>query len=147
MQRRKMSMPNRISTVATASLASALILPLLEGRGSAAPKLTQEECGISHKVCIKGCTGPVFDLGPKCINACDVDLANCLGKAPQKKAKPNQDAKPKKGIDPTQPPLKWVPNSRAKGKGVPSVPNGGTWTPSPSSGAKAPTFRSSGGRR
>jgi hypothetical protein len=39
---------------------------------------------------------------------------------------------------------KWDPNSPTKGKGVPSVPTGATWNPSPSSG---PTLKSSGGRR
>jgi uncharacterized membrane protein len=157
-----MSMPNRISTVATASLASALILLLPGARGSAAPKKTGEECEIDYKVCLKGCNGPAGDLGERCRAACDLTLVKCHQQAP-KKAKPNNEAKPKKGIDGTPsgtwvpnslkkgingtPSGQWVPNSPAKGKGVPSVPAGGTWNPSPSSGAKGPTLRSSGGRR
>jgi|KBSSwiStaDraftv2_1062776.scaffolds.fasta_scaffold29363_3 uncharacterized membrane protein len=140
-----MSMPNRISTVATASLASALILLLPGARGSAAPKKTGEECEIDYKVCLKGCNGPAGDMGERCRAACDLTLMKCHQQAP-KKAKPNNEAKPKKGIDGT-PSGQWDPNSPAKGKGVPSVPAGGTWNPSPSSGAKGPTLRSSGGRR
>jgi len=44
-------MRNRISAVATASLASALILLLLGGRVSAAANLTREDGRISRDVC------------------------------------------------------------------------------------------------
>jgi hypothetical protein len=141
-------MPNRISTVATASLASALILLLLGDRGSAAPKNTDGQCKIDHDVCWKiGCKGFTGKLLDQCYTDCDVRLANCIGGATKKEAKPNNDAKPKKGIDGTPSTSKWVPNSPVKGKGVPSVPAGGTWNPSPSSGAKGPILKSSGGRR
>lgn len=48
-------MPNRTSTVATAGLASALILLLLGGQGSAATKLTKAQCGAKHQTCIDTC--------------------------------------------------------------------------------------------
>jgi hypothetical protein len=165
LQRRTMSMPNRIFTVATASLASALMLLLLGGRGSAAPKNTGGQCKIDHDVCWKiGCKGFTGKLLDQCYTDCDVRLANCLGGATKNEAKPNKDAKPKKGIDGTpsgtwlpNPPKKgidgtpstskWVPNSPAKGTGVPSIPASGTWNPSPGSSAKAPILRSGSGRR
>jgi hypothetical protein len=159
-------MPNRIVTVATASIASALMLLLLEGRGSAAPKLTREECKIDYDVCSNiGCKGFTGRLLSQCTADCDLRFVKCNQQATKKEAKPTNDAKPKKGIDgtpstskwvPNSPKKgidgtpstsKWVPNSPAKGKGVPSVPAGGTWNPSPSSGAKGPILRSSGGRR
>jgi hypothetical protein len=74
--------------------------------------------------------------------------------------------KPKKGIDPTRPPLKWVPpkgtggmplpsgntgkwvpNSPSKGIGGTGVPTNRTWTPSPGSGGNGPILKYRGGQR
>jgi hypothetical protein len=157
-------MPNHIRIVAAVSLTSALIFLLPGGRGSAAPKLTHEECEIDYKVCVKGCKGPAGDLGPRCTADCDFNLVNCHSQAPDKgagrpnkagnqsppsgSAKPNA-AKPKKGFNGTPLPVggKWVPTSPSKGLGGTRVPPSGTWNPSSSSGGNGPILKSRGGQR
>jgi hypothetical protein len=110
--------------------------------GSTAAKAS---CEGQRAICLKACHRP----GDLCNMHCNGPYQFCRynRKEPLKAggvgAKQN-DARPKKGIDGTQPPLKWVPNSPSKAKGIPSVPASGTWNRSPSSG---PTIRSSGGRR
>jgi hypothetical protein len=153
-------MPNRISTVAMASLASALMLLLLEARGSAAaPKNTRQQCEIDYDVCWRiGCKGFTGKELGRCTADCDLRLVKCNQEATKKEAKPNNDAKPKKGINGV-PTGTWVPNSPKKGiDGTPTgtwVPNspkkgiGGTssgqWVPnSPSKGKGVPSVPAGG---
>jgi hypothetical protein len=107
----------------------------------------EASCEGQRVLCLKACHHP----GDLCNMHCNGPYQFCRSnkKEPHNPggagAKQN-DARPKKGIDPSNTGT-WVPNSPAKGKGVPSVPAGGTLTPTPSSGAKGPILRSSGGRR
>jgi hypothetical protein len=130
------------ATVATFAAMAAL------SAGSTAPKAQAVSCEAQRASCLEACPTP----GWGCRHGCNRPYQFCRRNKnePHKPggagAKQN-DARPNKGIDGTQPPLKWVPNSQAKSKSVPGAPAGGTWNPSPNSGAKAPILRSSGGRR
>jgi hypothetical protein len=115
--------------------------------GSTAPKAQAVSCAAQKASCREVCTHRSV-----CIGRCNRAYQFCRYNKyephnPRGAGAKQNDPRPKKGIDPTQPPLKWVPNSPAKAKGVPSVPAAGTWTPSTSSGAKGAILKSSGGRR
>jgi hypothetical protein len=132
------------ATVATFAAMAAL------SAGSTAPKAQAVSCEGQRASCLEACHRGYF----LCNRHCNGPYQFCRHNNKTGPYKPGgagakqNDPRPKKRIDPTQPPLKWVPNSPAKGKGVPSVPAAGTWTPSTSSGAKGPILlRSSGGRR
>src|SRR5262245_20065969 len=135
-------MPRRLRMVALGSLATALILVLPGGQGSA---LTNKQCWGRHKVCIDRChlghyTGP-------CEWACDAKVMDCFGSGPKQGTWGRPDS-PKKGIDGASS-ATWVPDSPKKGidgassaTWVPNSPkkgiNGtssGTWVPnSPAKG-------------
>jgi hypothetical protein len=151
----------RLLATALATLIAAAVL----SAASTAPEARVKSCRSQLTACLNDCKGHIRDdYRLFCNSRCNDAYKSCRhdevyhpkGKANDPKPKKGIDGtpstgtwvpnSPKKGIDSTQPPLKWVPNSPAKGKGVPSVPAGGTWTPSPSSGAKGPILRSSGGR-
>ena len=106
-------------------------------------------CEAQRTSCLKACHRGYFYCNRQCngpYQFCRHNIKTGPYKPGGVGAKQN-DPRPKKGIDPTQPPLKWVPNSPAKAKGVPSVPVGGTWNPSSSFDAKGPMLRSRSGRR
>jgi hypothetical protein len=126
----------------------------------------KRSCRSQLTDCYKACDGHVRDdFKSACDSRCRNAFNQCLhdqtyhpqGKANDLKPKKGFEStpstgtwvpnSPKKGFDGTPSTGQWVPNSSAKGNGVPSVPAGGTWNPSPSSGAKGPLLRSSGGRR
>jgi hypothetical protein len=122
------------ATVATLAAMAAL------SAGSTAPKAQAVSCAAQKASCREACTHRSV-----CIGRCNRAYQFCRYNKnephnPRGAGAKQNDPRPKKGIDPTQPPLKWVPNSAAKG--ISGTPANNTWTPN-----SGPTLRSSGGRR
>ena len=119
------------ATVATFAAMAAL------SAGSTAPMAQAVTCEGQFAICLKTCTHFA------CKRKCNGPYQLCLY-SKKETYKPGgagatqNDAKPKKGIDGT-PSGQWVPNS--PGKGVPNVPAGGTWNPSPNSGGRAQNLK------
>jgi hypothetical protein len=114
--------------------------------GSTAPKAQVGKCEAQRASCLEACHRGYF----VCNKQCGGQYRFCRYQKSQggRDYRPNRgpgakqdDAKPKKGIGGTSSGT-WVPSSQAKGKGVSSVPAGGTWNPPPSSGGNGPNLRS-----
>jgi hypothetical protein len=131
----------RLLTVALATLVAATLLTAASTAPEARGRSCQTKLSVCYSACDRSCSLAICTR--RCDRGCDNAFLKCWEKLhPQAKA----NDPPKNGIDGTSSGT-WVPNSPTKGKGIPSVPAGGTWNPSPNSGAKGTILRSNGGRR
>jgi hypothetical protein len=136
-----------LPTIAVACLASPPLFP-----ASAKGKKSTAYCQDSYAACYKSCgvKGTGSDVGDRCRNRCDMELAECSksGKGASNKG-PDRTSVPKGGT--WQGPKTqhkggtWHgPTSPPKAPVGPSVPIGGVWKQSPGGGG--PILKSGGKR-
>ena len=151
--RERSSMHRSLAAAAAMLIAAAVLCA-----ASTASEAARQSCRSKLTACYKACDGHVRDDYKRyCDTRCRNDFNQCLidgrlfPKSPKAEGSPGakaDGAKPKKGIDGTQPPTgTWVPSSSPKAASSTRVPVGGTWKPSPGSGGNGPILRSGSGQR